>query len=447
MADIRSGLSGPGVESGGLSDDELLDRHFARASGGSSGSPTRATRAPSAKPHTPRGRGKHAPHYRGTPTGESTGKVSPPPELVAAILGPDSTSVADGLRHVSNRPVAPRQTADEIRAEARARDPKSWDRAQAMRGQMHERGASAVANAAELELWRFNAALQNGDDAEIFQAALTFAERSPAAFREWASLQDTQAILEADEYGEEVDEAQLPGYLLQQDVFNTLERERAEARLDYSERMLASLTEKNVNEYGQRLADAGLAPDVDNEQSVAYYEALSEWVAESVGHTPGELAHERPDAAADLLIRADEQMRKLGNDLTTHAVHKQILGVETANVNEGLESAADRENKKLDTLIDLQRAQLGQEPAGAPPLPWFQPDLELEPTREETEDPTATVGEFRQSLMEGEGVKSDSAWSKNGEPVSYEEASRDEVREEQVSLEARDRVMGLPRSL
>jgi hypothetical protein len=147
---------------------------------------------------------------------------------------------------------------------------------------------------------------------------------------------------------------------------------------------------------------------------------------------------------------AAEQIEHWDGQLRRHAFGQQIVGAKTSSVNEGLESAADRESKKLDELIHLQRTAQGLGPADEPEAPAFDPSWESPETQAEIEAPMtsaeikASVLDISKSAEGGPDVKG--GFTSDGKPVSYEKLTRDVQAEERTAERARDAI-GIPASL
>jgi hypothetical protein len=429
--DIRTGLKGQGIESSGVSDDAILDAHFANVASGSS---TRAAPARRSAPE-PAARGRRARHHAGTPSGDGNGRAVRLSDAgYEALFGRDanSTDIRDGLEFSSGQKVPARRTADEIRAEARARDPESWNRAEAMRKQRYERGSEAEGDQAELYRYRFIRALEESEsDQEAFSAAKAYAKVSPEGWRLFLEDWDEQVFQEADADGWTPDDPQypsdpsMPSFVYGNAVRHALEQERAQAMLAHSQAMISGVTQSNVREYESRLVDAGLMPDADDSQSIEKYIALKNYIATSTGIDVGEMSVTDPDTAAAWMVKADAQLGTWDSQLRVHAFQDNLLKTETGSVAEGLTTSENETARLLREQNDLLRMQAGLGPVGEPEAPAFDPDWEPEPSQEEVADRPITVGAFREGLLESEGIKSESAWTKSGEPVSYSEATRD----------------------
>lgn len=445
MPNISEGLTGGGVESDPTDVNTEAGFNAAVARAAQAGT-TRAESPQAAEPPAERPRGKNAPHYRGSPTGEGSGRPVPlTPEQQAAFLEGPSTSIEGGLsvgRPGDQEPKTP--SADEIRAEARARyeqmkrnDP-GWAEFERRQREQGAARAQTAGEVTELRIRQIADALEDGDGPQALALGARLKRENPSAYR---ALQEQWMDAEIDEYHEagwdDFDEAQGDAFRFDQEVQALIDRDDAARKLAHSARMIEGLTERNVQTYSDRLAEAGLLPDANDEASIERYESLSEWIAESIGVSPAELIQTNPAEAAELVVRADAQLQQFARDAALHSFHKSILEADTGTVSEGMTSGVETTNAKLDQLIDTIRAASGLEPANAPKIPTFDPNLDIAPSPQEVDDPPISVGEFKRALVEDAGEPyGRGAFTQNGKPVSFSEASRDKIREEEARLAA-----------
>jgi hypothetical protein len=374
--------------------------------------------------------------------------------------GSPSTSVSEGLEYVprSGRAEPRKQTAEQIRAEARARDPKSWERAEMLRKQKHEQGREASGDLAELYARRIGEALETDNEALIISRGREFAQASPEAWRAFCSELTEAHLEQLEELGYDPDdddfpdESSLAGNFLLAAVGRAVDLERDHRTYAEAQAKVSGLVAQNARKYNAALDAAGITND---EEGIAHYEALKEYVRVSTGIDVGEMAYEQPELAASWVAKAEQQIDHWDAQLRRHAFGQQIVGAETSNVNEGLESGADREGKKLDELIDLQRKAQGLGPSDEPEAPAFGPDWEPEPTKEEQSDPVQSIVEFKASLRSGTGeedtsVQADDAWTVGEpgaeQPTTFVQVTRDLEAEQRTEREARESATGLPRS-
>jgi hypothetical protein len=348
------------------------------------------------------------------------------------LLGRDQPTrdIESGLEHFNHKgeklgPTA-KPTAEQIRAEMKARYPESWERATKMRTQ---RGAAQV-DLILLEGHVLAAAIENGDldEAEgsrlMIANAIKLKQASPQAFQELVTQMDTAHIEEAEEYEEDI-----ASYrdLRGQQLASAVELEEASMKLAHSEEMIAGILNMNFQKFEAGCNELGFTLEPDDPESIAFYETVSDYAASGVGYRPSEIAAEHPDEALTLMRRARDQLAAQGKQHAEADFKSEILSATTPDVASGLESEADRAEKRhAEMLAELRKASGQPDPAYE--LKVFDPDLEVAYTREEAEgtDPPETLEEFKASVLTEpeKSIKSDSAFTRGGEAVTLEEASR-----------------------
>jgi len=438
MASVQDELNRMGGSSGGSDDqifDAAVDRHFAK--GGAPGKPP-APRGADA----PRGRGKRAPQWAGTSTGRGRGSgetFKPSAQQLKALL-PDagSTSVQAGLESGSERPAPKRKTADEIRAEARARNPESWERAERMRSQNHSQRVEASADRAEILARRWDEALQSGNWAATVALGRQFAEAAPQAFQARLEQMDEAVYSEYDQAGFDVDDDEyptdpnMPSVLLGNAIRDSLTQVRAQEQLARAQAKIQGITAMNLDTFDRGLRDLGF--NGQDRESVEEYLALKEYIGASTGVDVSQVALEDPETAVEWISKASAQLSGWDSELRRHALTEEIKAVGTGSVAEGLRTGEDDRDALLREANELKRLELGLGPAGEPEPPMFDPEFQLPESEEED---FQTVGEFRRSVVEPAETDVKSGFTMNGQSVSMDEAARNPEAEQQAAEAAR----------
>jgi hypothetical protein len=368
-----------------------------------------------------------------------------------------STSVSDGLEYVPHggRAEPRKPTAEQIREQARARDPESWKRAEAMRTAKHEQGREDEGDRAELAARRLDEAIEDGSEALIVARAVEFKKVSPAGFRAFLEEQDEYYLQQRDEYGldpDDFDESEMPGAVLGNEVAHAIELEQTQALYAQTRDKIAGLEHASHVVYNGRLKERGKLPSPDDEQGNAYHAAVADYIFETSGIHLAQLVDDgRGDEAAEHWLRADSQLAAMDKEARLQVFKRGIVEQEDGSVAAGIKTSGDATAEKLDELIGLQRAAQGLGPVGAP-LRGYDPSFEPEQPQAEIEAP-ATAAEIKASVRDdtvsaegGPSVKADGAFTVDGEPTSYAEVIRDRDAEERTEREARD-AAGIPKSL
>jgi hypothetical protein len=437
MPEIRDGLSGDGVSSDRMSDDEILDRTFERAARG--GSPKQRS-----KPEAPRARGKHSEQHKADPfwssglerttrrsaDGRAMAKLSP--AALEKFLGQEgSNSVQDNLVVTDPRakPGERQRTAEEIRAEARARDPKAYDSAQERRAARQSEDVGLKVDSVLLRGMNIESAWEAGelDDDQrerlMFNVYRELHRVSPAALDELAKQIDDTYIESDDSWGDaEIESpeaylASLPGAQLKRAVRDAEAHSQAVDRLVTSRAQIEGITQMNLRTFQDGLKELGVSEPADVES----YERLTAYVQDATGISPGHLALTKPDDALDLMRSASAQMGHHARAAATREFHSSLLAEQDGSVQAGIVTGTDQSNAKMDQLIDTIREASGQEPSGQA-TPAFDPSWE--PPVSAVEE-FQTVGEFRDSLNEPEETSvAHGLTDGEGNSITLEEAAR-----------------------
>ena len=373
-----------------------------------------------------------------------------------------STSVSDGLEYVPHggRAGRPRvKTADEIRAEVRARDPESWKRAEKMRQEKHERGREATGDTAELLVRRLDEAIESDNEALFKARAVEFAQASPAGWKAWLAEQDEFVYQQADEMGLDPDDdeypadTEMPSYILGGEVAHAIETERVSALYAETQGKIGKLEHASHVVYDGRLREKGKLPAPDDERGSAYHSAVCDYILETTGINLAELVNDgKGDVAAEHYLRADAQLGAMDRDARLQVFKKGILEAEDGSVQAGLVTGADETARLLREQNDLLRRAQGIPPEGAPAIGGYDPSFEPPETQAKIEAP-ATAAEIKASVRDdavsaegGPSVTADGAFTVNGEATPYAEVVRDHEAEARTEREARESATGLPRS-
>jgi hypothetical protein len=360
----------------------------------------------------------------------------PSREEMSKLMGGDApgTSTAEGLTYSrpGQAPAAPRKTgrqlADEAiarTAEIKAKDPRWQELDRARR----EKGREEIGYVVEAHVARVDEAILEDDEALLLARLRDFAQASPAGFNAWLEQQDEFYLQQRDDLGfdpDDFDESELPSYALGNEVARSVEMERLSGEIARTSASISEIEKASGAAYRSRLRAEGIEPDVDDESSIAYYENLTHWIGLSTGVHPGELVKDgKGDKAAEMVVAGHRQLEKFERDNRIQAEKKRLLG-EDLSLAAGLTTGADKTNALLREQNDLLRMQNGLDPDGAVPVPAFDPEFQVEPTREQVEDPPETIAEFKASLREEEktSLQSPEAFTSGGEPVPYNEVAR-----------------------
>jgi hypothetical protein len=362
---------------------------------------------------------------------------------MSRLMGGDvpSTAVSSGLEftHPGERQSAPApraQTADEIRAEARARDPESWDRVKQGRREK-------VGDDAELHARRMDEAIADEDDALIIARGRAWAQADPASWEQFLAEQDEFYLEQRDEMGYDPDtfeETELPSFTLGSEVDRSIQQEHLSRRIAETSAEIQGIEQASLAAFRSRLRAEGIEPNADDQSSIDYYQSLTHWIALSTGVHPSELVNDgKGDRAAELVVTGHRQLAQYERDTRVQEWKSSIHNAEDGSIAGGLETGTDRTAAELSEIKNLLRDQNGLDRTDAVPVPEFDPEFEYKPTQEETFDPTVTVGEFRESLHEEEpaSLKSADAFTVGGLPSSLEEVTRDLEAEERTARESR----------
>jgi hypothetical protein len=115
--------------------------------------------------------------------------------------------------------------------------------------------------------------------------------------------------------------------------------------------------------------------------------------------SPTDLAFEQPEKALELMARAHDQAHAHSRAQAERQLKDRIMSPEdTTSVASSIETSEDRIAAATRELIETIRRATGE--AVDREVPPFNPDLEVQLSREEQADPAVTVGEFRKSVLE-----------------------------------------------
>jgi hypothetical protein len=313
----------------------------------------------------------------------------------AQLLAPDDRALAFTIDGDQQKTGA--QLRDEALAsleELKRSDPgfRELERRQSEHGAQLAQTAGDVT---ELRVRQITDALEEGDGAEAIAIGARLARENPAAYR---ALQEQWMDSEIDFFHEagyeDFDEAEGDAYRFDQEVQALIDRTDAAAKLEHSSAMISGITNRNAQKFINTLAEAGVT--ADDSEGVEYYSALSDWVEASTGIAPGELAYSDPDAAYELIAKADAQLNAWQSQADQHRIREEIGGAETKDVAAGLTSSADTQAALLAEQNQLMRMQLGLEREDVPRLPTFDPDAPLPATQS---GQAMTVGQLRRALV------------------------------------------------
>jgi hypothetical protein len=389
----------------------------------------------------------------------------PSREEMSKLMGGDrpGTSIAEGLSYSrpGQAPAAPPQTREQILAEVKARDPDSWSRAEAARKQKHERAVEATGDTIELHTRRFQDALEDDDSSEALVLALgrAFANASPEGFRAYCSELNDAHLANLEEAGYDPfddddfpDEASLAGNFIFAEVATSLEHEEASRGLAETSAKLAGIEQASSTVYRGRLSEAGLAPDVDNPESVAYYVGVRDYIYQTSGiNLPELIADGKGDEAAQHFIRANAYLESKASEGRVHEwKQREIHNVEDGSISSGLETGSDRTAAELAEIKNLLRAERGLGSAGEPEIGGYDPNWAPEQAKEVVFDPPETITAFKESLKEGTssdgGPLVSEGLTMNGRPVTAHEASGREKHAQELETMRRSDLMAPPRS-
>jgi hypothetical protein len=214
------------------------------------------------------------------------------------------------------------------------------------------------------------------------------------------------------------DQSELSGNRLLAAVAKADRLEEGYSKLAHSQAMIAGLTSRNQKTFEDGLRELEIVGDGSD---TSYYEAVSDYAAATLGYRPSEIAAEHPDEALAYMERAQDQLAHYGRGAATSRFKKEILSADDGSVASGLETGEDRVAAKLDALNTTIRRASGEPDVT---IPAFDPNLEIPETREEREDPSVTVGEFRRSVLEPEEKDVAHGFTVGGEAVSMAEAEQ-----------------------
>jgi hypothetical protein len=367
-----------------------------------------------------------------------------------------STRIEDGLEFVprGGRAEPPKPTAEQIREQAKQRDPQSWARASAMRKQRFERGREDSADTAELAARRLDEAIAEGSEGLIVARAVEFRKASPAGFQSFLDEQDEFYFQQRDEYGldpDDFDETELPSNTLGGEVAHAIETERVSALYAETQGKIGKLEQASHVVYNGRLKEKGKLPAPDDERGSAYHSAVCDYILETTGINLAELVNDgKGDVAAEHYLRADAQLGAMDRDARLQVFKKGILEAEDGSVQAGLVTGADETARLLREQNDLLRRAQGIPPEGAPAIGGYDPSFEPPETQAKIEAPVsaeaikASVLDSTKSADGGADIRS--GFTSDGEPVSYSEITRDLEAEQRSEREARESATGPPRS-
>jgi hypothetical protein len=380
------------------------------------------------------------------PTGRAARRLSPAGYRALLDDGEKSTRIEDGLtveRPDGKRP-AVRRTAEQIRAEARARhesfkrsDP-GWVKFERRNAQQLERGGLSAADLAELHAKRMDEAFESENEALIIARGKEFVQASPSGWTAYLGVLDEAVLQDYADAGIDPDdddhiaEPDMPSVVYGNAVRDANEHERLSRELAQKEAEFEGIVNRNGASYVRQLEAGGIVVDPDDEASVESYQALKNYIKVGTGIDVGALSYESPDEAASWMLKAKGQIDAWESQLRQHAFKEDLLATETANVSDGLSTGEDETARLLREQNDLLRIQAGLGPEGEPEAPMFDPDWEPEVPRSDepqsVEEWKAEVEEFKQSLSDdtisldgGPEVKSGYT-DDSGTPISEDDA-------------------------